>query len=123
MLDITVVAAPAVFRRHIELRKVFRRVRHAPETHGFGDNVIDFLWLWSKHRRARDNDLLPHADEQMRVYTQEGIDHVEMFNNNALPFLHGMQNCICKLMHLRKRSLEADVQMIGMRGKKPPSLS
>ena len=54
----------------------------------------------------------------MRVYTQEGIDHVEMFNNNALPFLHGMQNCICKLMHLRKRSLEADVQMIGMRGKK-----
>jgi len=54
----------------------------------------------------------------MRVYAQEGIDHVEMLNNNALPFLHGMQNRICKLMHLCKRSLEADVQMIGVRGKK-----
>ena len=116
MLDIAVAAAFQLILGHTELAQVLRRVGHEPVRQGLVNDVVDLLGLGAEDGGAGDDHLLPHANEQVRLGPEQGVDQVEVLDDDPLALVEGLGDGVGQDAHLREAVLKADIHMVGVGG-------
>ena len=104
--------------RKKDLAEILSRVRHAAKADGFRNALMQLARKRAEDRGPCYDDLLAHADQQVCVYVEHGVDEVEMLDDDALAVLDGAKDRLRERAELSERRFEADIEVIGMRVEK-----
>ena len=117
VLHVVVAAALHLLLGQAKFTQILGGVGHKPVGKGLVDNVVNILRLWAKDGGPGNDHFLTHADQQIGLDLQHGIDEVEVLHNYPLAAVECLGNGLGQDAHLGKACFKANIQVVGVGGK------
>jgi len=118
MMNVVMLGPVPLLCRNTEFTQILRRMGHKAVAQRGLAFLADALRVGAEGIGAGNQNLLPHANEQVGVGGQKRVDQVKVLHHHPFTPAHRLHNGVRQGVGLGKAHLKTDIHMVGVGGEK-----